>query len=137
MKALAIILLSLTSVAASVLVSPEVYYNCEMYPAGTTYQEIDKTRRECIMENVDGADRLFCKHWQCETPQCAEQDQVTWPDGCNACPGMCSSGGKFHQLGTGFTCPDNVNHCGCSETGGYFSTFIGYDRFALCNAPIV
>lgn len=39
------------------------------------------------MENVDGADRLFCKHWQCETPQCAEEDQVTWPDGCNACPG--------------------------------------------------
>ena len=76
----------LNPVALSVL-APEVYYDCEMYPAGTTYQKIDKTRRECIMENVDGADRLFCKHWQCETPQCAEEDQVTWPDGCNACPG--------------------------------------------------
>ena len=28
-------------VAANVLVSPEVYYDCEMYPAGTTYQKID------------------------------------------------------------------------------------------------
>jgi hypothetical protein len=51
--------------------------------------------------------------------------------------GTCTIGGKIINAGTSTTCPDNINFCGCFDTGSVSSTLIGYDHYTLCNAPNV
>lgn len=63
-----------------VSITPDTYYECEQYP-GAQWDQIDKTRRECMRENVDGVDLIFCRHWECAKLTCPEEEQLTWMDG--------------------------------------------------------
>nr|XP_034335334.1 uncharacterized protein LOC105324693 [Crassostrea gigas] len=125
------------SIVAVVLsITPDSYYfECEQYP-GDQWDQIDKTNRECMREDVDGVDTMFCHHWECEVPECPEEEQVTWGDGCKACPGSCSEGGKIRpEGGDSFTCVDNTNICSCT-TQGFSTTLMGYNRELFCNAAM-
>lgn len=66
--------------------TPDTYFECEIYP-GDQWDQISKTRRECIRDNIDGGDTIFCQHWKCAKLDCPEEIQITWPDRCKACPG--------------------------------------------------
>ncbi|XP_052711461.1 uncharacterized protein LOC128185827 [Crassostrea angulata] len=124
------------ALAVVVSITPDTYFECEQYP-GDQWDQIDKTNRECMRENVDGVDTMFCRHWECAQLTCPEEEQLTWMDGCKSCQGFCSSGGTIYPEGSNFICADNTNYCSCMEGGGFASTQMGFTRQKFCNATIV
>ncbi|XP_062567758.1 uncharacterized protein LOC134230001 isoform X2 [Saccostrea cucullata] len=114
--------------------TPSTYYECEVYPGNAN---VDQTRRECMRETVDNEELLYCKSWQCETPNtCTEEERLTASDGCQFCPETCSIYGKIYKVGEGTKCIDNINSCNCFATGSVSTTYVGYNKELLCNAVL-
>ncbi|XP_062567756.1 uncharacterized protein LOC134230000 [Saccostrea cucullata] len=114
--------------------TPSTYYECEVYPGNAN---VDHTRRICMRETVDDEELLYCKSWQCETPDmCTEEERLTAGDGCQFCPETCSIYGKIYNVGNGTKCIDNINYCNCFATGEIYTTLVGYIKELFCNAVL-
>ncbi|XP_062593747.1 uncharacterized protein LOC134255249 [Saccostrea cucullata] len=109
----------------------EKYFDCTVY---SDRKDLPTKNVACTQEFV--GDKFYCKSWECPTPECPEEKQVSSSEGsCPVCPDTCLSGDKVIKVGEYDTCFDGVNRCGCLTTGRGFTTLMATNKFVLCGAP--